>query len=103
MQINDERHRLYAAVDPETNKFLHVRLFQTGTTRLTVLFLRELHEKQQAEQATFLVYRAHHLKAALERLGLRFQTTRHGNRNAIERPFREIKRRKSSFQTLSVM
>jgi transposase-like protein len=25
IQVNDERHWLYAAVDPETNEFLHVR------------------------------------------------------------------------------
>ena len=27
IQVNDERRWLYAAVNPETNKFLHVRLF----------------------------------------------------------------------------
>jgi len=97
IQINNERHWLYAAVDPQTNEFLHVRLFQTRTTQLTVLFLRELREKQQIEHATFLVDGAHYLKAALERLGLRFQITRHGNRNAVERVFREVKRRTSSF------
>jgi transposase-like protein len=98
IRINDERHWLYAAGDPKTNKFLHVRLFQTRTTQLTVLFLRELREKQQVEQATFLVDGAHYLNAALERLGLRFQITRDGNRNAVERVFREVKRRTSLFQ-----
>jgi len=97
IRINGERHWLYAAVDPDTNKFLHIRLFQTRTTQLTVLFLRELRDKQQVEQATFLVDGAHYLKAALERLGLRFQISRHGNRNSIERVFREVKRRTSSF------
>jgi len=97
IRINDERHWLYAAVDPETNEFLHVRLFQTRTTQLTVLFLRELREKRQVEQATFLVDGAHYLKAALERFGLRFQISRHGNRNAVERVFREVTRRISSF------
>jgi putative transposase len=97
IRINDERYWLYAAVDPETNKFLHARLFQTRTTQLTLLFLRELRDKQQVEQATFLVDGAHHLKAALDRLGLRFQIRRHGNRNAVERVFREVKRRTSSF------
>ena len=97
IQINDQRRWLYAAIDPQTNEFLHVRLFQTRTTQLTVLFLRELREKQQIEHATFLVDGAHYLKAALERLGLRFQISRHGNRNAVERVFREIKRRTSSF------
>ena len=97
IRINDQRHWLYAAVDPATNEFLHVRLFQTRTTQLTLLFLRELREEQQVEQATFLVDGAHHLKAALERLDLRFQITRHGNRNAVERIFGEVKRRTSSF------
>ena len=97
IQLNDERHWLYAAVDPETNQFLHVRLFQTRTAQLTVLFVRELREKQPIEQATVLVDNAHHLTTALERLGLRFQVVRHGNRNSVERVFREVKRRTSSF------
>jgi transposase-like protein len=42
IQRNDQRHWLYAAVDPTTNKILHVRLFKTRTTQLTLLFLREL-------------------------------------------------------------
>jgi len=97
IQINNERHWLYAAVDPQTNQFLHVRLFQTRTTQLTVLFLRELREKLQIRNTTILVDNAHHLTAALDRLGLRFQMVRHGNRNAVERLFREVKRRTSSF------
>ena len=97
IQVNDERRWLYAAVDPETNKFLHVRLFPTRTTQLTVLFLRELQQYVPVTQATILVDDAHHLKAALSRLGLRFQMRRHGNRNAVERVFREIKQRTSSF------
>ena len=97
IQVNDERHWLFAAVDPETNRILHVRLFQTRTTQLTVLFLRELREQQQVEQATFLVDGATHLASALDRLGLRFQTIRHGNRNSVERVFREVKRRTSLF------
>ncbi|WP_336136228.1 IS6 family transposase [Natronomonas amylolytica] len=97
IQLDDERWWLYAAVDPDTNKFLHVRLFPTRTTQLTVHFLRELTQKAPVTQATILVDNAHHLKAALSRLGLRFQTCRHGNRNAVERVFREVKRRTSSF------
>jgi hypothetical protein len=53
IRINDEQFWLYAAVDPETNKFLHVRLFQTRTAQLTLLFLHELRPKQQVEQDTF--------------------------------------------------
>jgi putative transposase len=47
IRVNGQRHWLFAAVDPDTNQFLHVRLFQTLETQLTVLFLRELREKQQ--------------------------------------------------------
>jgi len=97
IRVNGERCWLYAAVNPDTNELLHARLFQTLTTQLTLRFLRELREKQQVEQATFLVDRARHLQAALARLGLRFQYERHGNRNSAERVFREVKRRTSSF------
>ena len=102
IRVNDERHWLYAAVDPETNEFLHVRLFQTRTTQLTVLFIREFHDKQQVDDLMFLVDDAAHIKAALGRLGLRFKIRHHGNRNSVERVFREVKRRTSSFaNTLS--
>jgi len=90
IQVDGERHWLYAAVDPETNRILHARLFQTRTTQLTVLFLRELREKQQIEQATFLIDVAAQLVAALERLGFRFHVIRHGNRNSVQRMFREV-------------
>ena len=66
-------------------------------TQLTLLFLHELREKQQVSDVTFLVDDAHHLKNALERLGLRFRVCRHGNWNAIERVFCEVKRRTSSY------
>ena len=87
IRINGQQFWLYAAVDPETNKFLHMRLFTTTTTALTQQFLRELREKHDVENAVFLVDHAQHLAAALQRAGLRFQTVRHGNRNAVERVF----------------
>ncbi|SDY56295.1 hypothetical protein SAMN04487946_12319, partial [Halobellus clavatus] len=58
---------------------------------------RELREKHDVESAVFLVDGAQHLQTALARASLRFQTERNGNRNAIERIFRELKRRTSSF------
>jgi putative transposase len=97
IRINDQQFWLYAAGDPETNDLLHVRLFSTTTTALTEIFLRELQHKHDVETAVFLVDGAQHLQTALQRAGLRFQTSRHGNRNAIERIFRELKRRTSSF------
>ncbi|WP_142860713.1 IS6 family transposase [Salinigranum halophilum] len=97
IRVNGQRHWLFAAVDPDTNQFLHVRLFQTRTTQLTVLFLRELREKQHLSNTTFLIDDAAHLKATLDRLGLRFRVNCHGNRNSVERVFHKVKRRTYSF------
>jgi putative transposase len=97
IRINGQQFWLYAAVDPDMNRFLHIRLFITTTTALTQQFLRELQEKHDVSDAVFLVDYAQHLAATLRRAGLRFQTTRHGDRNAVERVFREVKRRTSSF------
>ncbi len=97
IQLDDERYWLYAAVDPATNRLLHVRLFPTRTQALTELFLRELREKHDVTDAVFLVDSAPWLQAALHRHGLRFQTETHGNRNSVERVFREVKRRTTQF------
>ena len=91
IQVNDERRWLYAAVDPETNEFPHVRLFSTRKTQLTVLFLRELQQIVPVAHAAILVDDVRHLKAVLSRLGLRFQMCRHGHRSAAERVFGEVK------------
>jgi putative transposase len=97
IQINGQQFWLYAAVNPETNQFLHIRLFTTTTTALTQQFLQELREKHDLEHTVFLVDHAKHLAAALQRAGLRFHPGRHGTRNAIERVCREVKRRTFSF------
>jgi len=96
IRINDQQFWLYAAANPQTNEILHLRLFSTTTTALTEMFLKELRQKHDVETAVFLVDGAKHLRAALQRAGLRFQTERHGNRNAVERIFRAIKRRTPS-------
>jgi transposase-like protein len=97
IQLGDERHWLYAAVDPETNEFLHVRLYSRQTKCTTREFFRELTEKHSVENCTVLVDGAHYLRVALADLDLRFQVVRHGNRNNVERVFREVKRHTSSF------
>ncbi len=97
IQLDDERYWLYAAVDPDTNCLLHVRLFSTRTQALTEMFLSELREKHLVDDATFLVDGAPWLQAACHQLGLRFQHVTHGNRNAAERVFRELKRRTHQF------
>jgi len=92
IQLNNDRYWLYAAVDPDTNRLLHVRLYPTRTTAITSMFLSELREKHQVDDAVFLVDGAPWLQAACHRHGLRFQHVTHGNRNAVERVFREVKR-----------
>ena len=97
VRVNGRRCWLTAAVDTATNQFLHVRLFQTLTTQLSILFFRELREKYSVSHAVFLVDAAPHLRGALSRLDCRFRVERFGHRNAVERVFREVKRRTSSF------
>jgi len=61
------------------------------------MFLSELREKHQIDDAVFLVDGAPWLQAACHRHELRFQHITHGNRNAVERVFGKIKRRTSQF------
>jgi transposase-like protein len=55
IQLNAERYWLYAAVDPNTNRLLHVRLYPTRTQALTEMFLSELREKHLVDNAVFFV------------------------------------------------
>ena len=96
-RVDDQQYWLYAAIDPATNRFLHIRLFSTYTTALSEIFLRELRDKHDIEDAEFLVDDAQWLQTALQRHGLDFRYERHGNRNGVERVFREVQRRTSSF------
>lgn len=95
--VNDEQYWLYAAVDPATNRFLHVRLFPTYTIPITEELLAELTEKHDVADAVFLVDDARELEGALRRSGFDYRVERHGRRNPIERVFREVERRISSF------
>ena len=97
IRIDDQQYWLYAAIDPATNRFLHVRLFSTYTTALSEIFLRELRNKHDVESAEFLVDDAQWLHTALRRHGLDFRYEPDGNRNSVERVFREVQRRTSSF------
>jgi transposase-like protein len=98
IQLTNERWWLYAAVDPKTNGYRHVRLFPTRSTPVTKKFLQELHKKHDVETAVFLVGGGPWLHAALHRYNLRFRHVTHGNRNTIERVFREVKRRTDQFR-----
>lgn len=98
IRIDGERYWLLAAVDPKTNDFLYLRLHPACTTTLTERFLRELRRKHDVETALFLVDGAPWLQTALRRSSLRFQHETHGNRNVVERVFKEVKRRTNQFE-----
>ncbi|AGB30226.1 transposase [Natrinema pellirubrum DSM 15624] len=97
IQLNDERFWLYAAVDPATNRLLHVKLSPTRNQAITEMFLAELRDKHLVDDALFLVDSAPWLQAALHRHGLDYRYEKHGNRNSVERVFRELKRRTNQF------
>ena len=64
---------------------------------ISSIFFSELREKYHVDDTVFLVDGAPWLHAACHRHGLRFQHVTHGNRNAVERVFREVERRTNQF------
>jgi len=97
IQLNDEHYWLYAAVDPETNELLHTQLEPTTNSAFAQQLLAEIRERQHVSDAVFLIDGSHSLKDACSRHGLDHRVERHGDRNSVERVFREVKRRTSSF------
>lgn len=67
------------------------------TTVTALVFLAQLREKHQVDDEVFLVDGTPRLKAACRRHGLRFQPVTNENRSAVERVFREVKRRANQF------
>jgi len=95
--VNGERFCLYAAVEPETNVILNVSPYSTGTIIITKMFLRDLAEKHEVDDAEFLVDGAPCLQAGLFELKMHFRHETFGERNPDERIFQEIKRRTERF------
>ena len=97
IQLDDEQYWLYAAVDPDSNDLLYTKLEPTRTKVIADPFFAELREKHDVDDAIFLVDGAVPLHRACRKHGLDFRYERHGNRNSVERVFREVKRRTTSF------
>ena len=91
VKVNGEQFWLFGAVDPETGRILHIRLFPHRTIVTTKIFLDELAEKHAVDDAEFLVDKAPWLHAALIERGLAFRHETFGDRNTVERAFQEIK------------
>ncbi|SFP25857.1 DDE domain-containing protein [Halolamina pelagica] len=97
IRLDDERFWLYAAVDSDTNRLLHVKLSPTSNQTITEMFVAELRDKRLVDDALFLVDSAPWLQAALHRHDLDCRYEKHGNRNRVERVSRELKRRTDRF------
>ena len=97
IQLDDEQYWLYAAVDPGSNDLLHTRLEPTRNNAIADRFSAELRDKHDVDDAIFLVDGAAPLQQACRKHDLDFRYERHGNRNSVERVFREVKRRTTNF------
>jgi len=97
IRLDDEQYWLYAAVDPESNDLLHTQLEPTTNNALADRFFADLRDKHDIDDATVLVDGSASLQRACRKHDLDFRYERHGNRNSVERVFREIKHRTASF------
>lgn len=97
IQLNDNRNRLYVAVDAELGCLLRITLIPMKNQAISSMFLAALRKKHQQADAIFLVDSGAFLIVVLHRHDLRFQYKRHGSRNIVKRVFHEEKRRTSQF------
>ena len=97
IRLDNEQYWLYAAVDPKTDDLLHTQFEPTTNNALADRFFADLCDKHDVDDATVLVDGSASLQRACRKHDLDFKYERHGNRNSVERVFREIKRRTTSF------
>jgi transposase-like protein len=97
VKVEGEQYWFVAAVEPSTNRILHAGLYSQRNMAMTQLFLDELDEKHEVQNAEFLVDGAPWLHAGLHELGVHFRQETFGDRNPVERVFQEIKRRTNQF------
>jgi len=73
IQLNDKRFWLYTAVDSETNRLLHMKLFPTRNQAITEMFLSELREKYLIDDLLCPVDSTPWLQVALHRYDLNYR------------------------------
>jgi transposase-like protein len=95
--VRFQKYWLYGAVDTGSNNLLHTRLETTKTNVIADQFFAELRDKHNVDDAICLVDGAVPLQRACRKHDLDFRYERHGNRNSVERVFREVKRRTTSY------
>ena len=97
IRLNGDRYWLYMAVNPDTNDVLHTKLQPTRNHYTAKEFILGLIKKHDLDESLFLVDGLPSLRDACRYHSLRFRVTKHGNRNSVERLFREVKRRTKAF------
>jgi transposase-like protein len=97
IRLHGQQFWLYGAVDPLTNEIVALSLFPTTNNVTTRWFLDDLHQQCWLRDVTFLVDGADYLTEVLAEDGYDYRYEPHGDRNAVERVFREVERRTSSF------
>jgi putative transposase len=97
IRISNERYWLYAAVDPQMNRILHSRPFLLYTIPIARKFSYRVVQKHDVSNAVFLVDNADDLIGTLRRENYNYRVQQHGFSNSVERVFREVERRTSSF------
>jgi transposase-like protein len=97
IRLHGKEFWLYGAVDPETNEIIALQPYPTTTKATTRWFLDRLHHRCNLAEVTVLVDDAQSLTEVLTADGYRFQYEPDENRNSVERVFREVERRTSSF------
>jgi len=55
IQLNSDQYWLYTAVDPDTNRLLHIRLYPARTNAASSIVHSELREKNKFDNTLFLV------------------------------------------------
>jgi transposase-like protein len=97
IRLHGNEFWLYGAVNPETNEIIALQPYPTTTKATTRWFLDRLHHRCNLAEVTVLVDDAQSLTEVLTADGYRFQYEPDENRNSVERVFREVERRTSSF------
>ena len=91
IRLSNRQYWLYAAVDPETNDLPHTRLEPATNNALADRVFADLRDKYDIDDATVLVDGSAPLQRACGKHDLYFRYEQHGNRNSVERVFREVK------------
>jgi transposase-like protein len=96
IRVNDERYWLFAAVDPDTNHLLHVRLFPTRNPTLTEMFLvtpRETSHQRRDLSGQCRTLASGGLPSSLTPIPICYPR----RSNAVECVFKQLKRRTEAF------